>query len=145
AGRIAIETGTGANLNRGANMTEWLVWALSAVTGSPDREGGGTFNPRFLPPMEGALPARRGDPRARVESRPDAPRIVTGELPCAVLADEIEAGNIRALIVRLGNPALAIPGNERLRRALGRLELLVALDVVPTETTKLASHILPMA
>src|SRR5262249_62153990 len=127
------------------NLTEWLAWALSAVTGSLDREGGATFNPGFLRPMEDALPAGRGDLGARVARRPAAPRIVPGELPCAVLADEIEAGNIRALIVRLGNPALAIPGNERLRRALGRLELLFFLDVVPTETTKLASHILPMA
>jgi anaerobic selenocysteine-containing dehydrogenase len=145
AGRIAIETGTGTTMNRGANITEWLVWALSAVTGSLDREGGATFNPGFLRPMEDALPAGRGDLGDRVESRPDAPRIVTGELPCAVLADEIEARNIRALIVRLGNPALAIPGNDRVRRALAQLDLLVALDVVPTETTDLATHILPMA
>jgi anaerobic selenocysteine-containing dehydrogenase len=61
------------------------------------------------------------------------------------LADEIEAGNIRALIVRLGNPALAIPGSQRLRKAMERLDLLVALDVVPTETTRLATHVLPMA
>jgi anaerobic selenocysteine-containing dehydrogenase len=145
AGRIAIETGTGATMNRGANITEWLVWALSAVTGSLDRPGGATFNPGFLRPMEDALPAGRGDLGPRADSRPDAPRIVTGELPCAVLADEIDAGNIRALFVRLGNPALAIPGNERLRKALSRLDLLVALDVVPTETTRLATHVLPMA
>jgi anaerobic selenocysteine-containing dehydrogenase len=145
AGRVAVETGTGTTMNRSANVTEWLVWALSAVTGSLDREGGATFNPGFLRPMEDALPAGRGDLGDRVESRPDAPRIVTGELPCAVLVDEIEAGRIRALIVRLGNPALAIPGNDRLRRALARLDLLVALDVVPTETTELATHILPMA
>jgi anaerobic selenocysteine-containing dehydrogenase len=145
AGRVAIETGTGTTMNRGANLTEWLVWALSAVTGSLDREGGATFNPGFLRPMEHALPAGRGDLGARVDSRPDAPRIVTGEFPCAVLADEIESGNIRALVVRLGNPALNIPGNKRVREALRRLDLLVALDVVPTETTELATHILPMA
>jgi anaerobic selenocysteine-containing dehydrogenase len=144
AGRVAIETGTGTTMNPTANVTEWLVWALSAVTGSLDRAGGATFNPGFLRRLEDALPAGRGDLAPRTPSRPDAPRIVNGELPCAILADEIEAGALRALVVRLGNPALAIPGNERLRRALARLDLLVALDVVPTETTRLATHILPM-
>jgi anaerobic selenocysteine-containing dehydrogenase len=144
AGRVAVETGTGTTMNRTANVTEWLVWALSAVTGSLDRSGGATFNPGFLRRLEDALPAGRGDMAPRASSRPDAPRIVNGELPCAVLADEIESGSLHALVVRLGNPALAIPGNERLRRALSGLGLLVALDVVPTETTRLATHILPM-
>jgi anaerobic selenocysteine-containing dehydrogenase len=144
AGRVAIETGTGTSMNRSANLTEWLVWALSAVTGSLDRDGGATFNPGFLRPIEDALPSGRGDLGPRPPSRPDLPRIVNGELPCAALADEIEAGNIRALFVRLGNPALAIPGNARLRRALEQLDLLVAIDVHPTETTAVATHVLPM-
>lgn len=145
AGRVAIETGTGTTMNRSANLTEWLVWALSAVTGSLDRAGGATFNPGFLRPVEDALPSGRGDLGPRAASRPDVPRLVTGEMPCSVLADEIEAGALRALVVRLGNPALAIPGNDRLRTALAGLDLLVALDVVPTATTELASHILPIA
>ena len=61
AGRVAIETGTGTTMNRSANLTEWLVWALSAVTGSLDRAGGATFNPGFLRPIEDALPSGRGD------------------------------------------------------------------------------------
>jgi len=145
AGRVAIETGTGTTMNRSANLTEWLVWALSAVTGSLDRDGGATFNPGFLRPIEDALPSGRGDLGPRPPSRPDLPRIVTGEIPCAALADEIEAGHVRALFVRLGNPALAIPGNTRLRRAMEQLDLLVAIDVHPTETTDVATHVLPMA
>ena len=144
AGRVAIETGTGTTMNRSANLTEWLVWALSAVTGSLDRDGGAVFNPGFLRPIEDALPSGRGDLGPRPPSRPDLPRIVNGELPCAALADEIEAGHIRAMFVRLGNPALAIPGNARVREAFERLDLLVAIDVHPTETTALATHVLPM-
>ncbi len=144
AGRVAVETGTGTTMNRSANLTEWLVWALSAVTGSLDRPGGATFNPGFLRPLEDALPSGRGDLGARPVSRPDLPRIVNGEIPCAALADEIEAGHVRALFVRLGNPALAIPDNARLRRALESLDLLVAIDVHPTETTAVATHVLPM-
>jgi anaerobic selenocysteine-containing dehydrogenase len=144
AGRVAIETGTGVSMSRSANLTEWLVWALSAVTGSLDRPGGATFNPGFLRPMEDALPGGRGDLLPRAPSRPDVPRIVNGEMPCAVLADEIAAGRIRALFVRVGNPAMAIPGTAAVADALSRLELLVAIDARSTATTELATHVLPM-
>ena len=109
ARRIGIETGTGVSMGRSANLTEWLVWALAAVTGSLDREGGCTFNPGFLRAIEDAPPGGRGDLGPRPASRPDLPRIVNGELPCAALADEIDGGAVHALIVRMGNPALGDP------------------------------------
>ena len=65
-------------------------------------------------------------------------------MPCAVLADEIRAGHVRALVVRVGNPALAIAGQPALRDALAALDVLVAIDVRPTETTAVATHVLPM-
>jgi anaerobic selenocysteine-containing dehydrogenase len=145
ARRIGIETGTGVSMGRSANLTEWLVWALGAVTGSLDRAGGSTFNAGFLRALEDGLPGGRGDLGPRPPSRPDLPRIVNGEMPCAALADEIESGAVRALIVRMGNPALAIPDNERLARALASLDVLVAIDARPTQTTALATHVLPVA
>jgi anaerobic selenocysteine-containing dehydrogenase len=144
AGRVAVETGTGATMNRNANLTEWLVWALVAVTGSLDRSGGVTFNPGFLRRFEDAVPGGRGDLGPRPASRPDLPRLVNGEMPCAVLADEIRGGHVRALLVRVGNPAMAIAGQPALRDALAGLDLLVSIDVRPTETTALATHVLPM-
>jgi len=144
AGRLSIETGTGATMNRNANLTEWMAWALAAVTGSLDRPGGVTFNPGSLRRFEVAAPGGRGDLGDRPASRPDLPRLVNGEMPCAALADEIRAGHVRALLVRLGNPALAIAGQPALRDALAQLDLLVAIDVRPTETTALATHVLPM-
>lgn len=144
AGRVAIETGTGTTMNRSANLTEWLVWALAAVTGSLDRAGGVTFNPGFLRCLEDALPSGRGDLEARPKSRPDLPRIVNGEIPSAALVDEIDAGNVRALFVRVGNPAAALPDTARLRDVFKKLDLLVAIDVRTTETTELATHVLPM-
>ncbi len=144
AGRLSVETGTGATMNRAANLTEWLVWALLAVTGSLDRPGGVTFNPGSLRRFEDAVPGGRGDLGPRPASRPDLRRLVNGEMPCAALADEIRAGHVKALLVRVGNPALAIAGQPALREALAGLDVLVAIDVRPTETTALATHVLPM-
>ena len=145
AGRVSIETGTGVSMSRSGSLTEWLVWALSAVTGSLDREGGSTFNPGFLRAIENSLPGGRGDRLPPPPSRPDIPRVVNGEMPCAALADEIDSGAIRALIVRVGNPALAIPDTGRLSAALARLDLLVVIDARLNETARMATHVLPMA
>jgi len=59
------------------------------------------------------------------------------------MLDEIEAGNLRALVVFGGNPVSAFPNTERTRRALASLDALIVLDVVDTDTTALASHVLP--
>lgn len=145
AGRIAVETGTGVSMGRAGNVTEWLAWALAAVTGSLDRRGGVLFNPGFLRPLEGGVPGGRGDRRPGPASRPEVRRLVNGEIPCAALADEIGAGHVRALFVRGGNPVTAFPDTARTRAALSELELLVVADAVPTATTELATHVLPVA
>ena len=135
-----------STMSRSANLTEWLVWALARGHRQPrPRRAAATFNPGFLRAIEDALPGGRGDLGPRPASRPDLPRIVNGELPCAALADEIEAGAVRALIVRMGNPALAIPDPERIAGALGSLDLLVAIEAHPSQTTDVATHVLPVA
>jgi anaerobic selenocysteine-containing dehydrogenase len=77
-------------------------------------------------------------------SRPELPRRFD-EYPCAGLVDEIEAGNVRALLVVGGNPITALPDEERTRRALSALDVLVVVDVIETATTALATHLLPAA
>jgi anaerobic selenocysteine-containing dehydrogenase len=80
--------------------------------------------------------------RSRVSGKPE----FGGELPVAVLAEEIEAageGQIRALITSAGNPVLSTPGGPRLERALGTLDFMVSIDPYLNETTRLAHVILP--
>jgi anaerobic selenocysteine-containing dehydrogenase len=144
-GRVAAMTGTGATMARTATATEWLLWCLGVVTGSYEQPGGLWFNPGFMRcfdkrDLRPSPPQRLEFPRA--PSRPDLPGFY-GEYPCAALVDEIEAGNLRGLIVIGGNPANSLPGGERLDAALASLDLLAVIDVVETDTTALATHVLP--
>ena len=150
AGRLAVMCGTGITMSRDGVVAEWLRWALLVVTGSVDREGGMRCNQGWLFPLDdrrwprtvGGSDAPRADPGPA--SRPELARWL-GQHPCIALADEIERGPLRVLIVAGGSPLTAFPQPARLRAALERLDALVVLDVVESELTELASHVLPMA
>lgn len=143
-GRVSFQTGTGTTMSAVANLTEWLVWVLHIVTGSYDAPGGMWFQPGYLRRLDSAVHANSGIPVPKVgpRSRPELPTW-GDEYPCSALADEIEAGNLRVLVVFGGNPLTAFPNTERTRKALEKLDALIVLDVIDTETTKVATHVLP--
>jgi anaerobic selenocysteine-containing dehydrogenase len=145
AGTISALTGTGVSMGAHANVTEWLLWALHIITASYDRPGGMWFNPGYLSQLDTRTwsPAD-GTPGPGPASRPDLPRRF-GEYPCAALVPEIEAGNLRVLFVVGGNPLCALPGEDRLRAAFEELTALVVIDVIRTDTTDVATHVLPAA
>lgn len=145
AGRVAIETGTGVTMSATANLTQWLAWVLLIITDSMNRPGGMWFHPGFIQPLDTAplpvLPPEAlfaGGP----PSRPELSGFI-GEWPCAALADEIDAGNIRAFLNLGGNLVTAFPDENRLRPALQKLDVLATLDIIENETTALSTHILP--
>jgi anaerobic selenocysteine-containing dehydrogenase len=143
--RLAGQTGTGVTMSAGANATEWLLWALHVVTGSYDRPGGMWFHPGYLHNLDQrSFQATDAQPDPGPPSRPELPRR-WGEYPCAGMADEIEAGNLRALFVVGGNPVTSLPETARLREAFAKLDVLAVFDVVRTDTTALATHLLPCA
>jgi len=141
--RIGFASGTGASMNAAANITEWLGWALLGVTGSLDRPGGTIFSPGVLRPKEGKVQPALVDNGARAATMPDI-KPIYGGLPTAALADEIFAKNIRVLFIMGGNPALVFPESDKIRRALAEIEMLVVCDIRHTETTALASVVLPV-
>ncbi len=142
-GRVSALTGTGVSMSRTANVAEWLLWALHVVTDSYDQPGGMWFNPGYLLQLDTrTLAVSDGTPGAGPPSRPELPRRFD-EWPCAGLLSEIEAGNVQALFVVGGNPATAFPDATRTRAALAALDTLAVVDVLPTETTELATHLLP--
>ncbi len=155
-GRVAVLCGTGATMSRHGLLTCWLRWALVALSGSLDRVdglGGMRVNPGVLAPVRrtglGGAPERANSERPQrgingPKSRPEL-RHWQGQHPCAAMVDEIEAGHLRGLVVAGGNPLTAFPEASRVRKAMQRLEFLVVLDVVETDLTGLASHVLSVA
>lgn len=127
-------------------LTTCLIDILNALTGNLDREGGAMFP---LGAVDLAtLASRIGQTghfdrhRSRVRGLPE----FNNELPAVTLADEIETpgpGQVRALITHAGNPVLSLPNGARLRRAIEKLDLFIAIDIYRNETTRHAHLILP--
>jgi anaerobic selenocysteine-containing dehydrogenase len=138
AGTIACTSGTGPRMGPLPTLTQFLVYVLSVITGSIDRRGGSLVLGRGLSWGPPGVAAEAPGPASR-------PELTTwfGQAPCAALADEIEARNVRALLCFAGNPAVALPEHDRMLAALQGLEVLAVHDVVSTASSELATHVLP--
>jgi anaerobic selenocysteine-containing dehydrogenase len=146
AGRLALVAGTGVTFGRNALLTEWLRWVLLIVTGSLDRRGGMWFNPGWQYPLERQTQWAHSPPEGMLgpgpKSRAELPSVF-GQRPAIAIVDEIEARNLRALLVIGSNPLTAFPNPARTRAALASLDVLVSIDVVETPLSAMASHVLP--
>jgi len=141
----AAYTRTGVCTGSFGTLVNFLVDALNAITGNLDRPGGAVFG---NPPLSfDELGARFGmasyaTRRTRIGGLPE----VAGLMASAAMPEEITTpgpGQLRALIVGAGNPVLTTPGSAAVEAALAQLDLLVALDLYVTETSKHAHYILP--
>jgi formate dehydrogenase len=145
ARRAAVYGRTGSCLGRHGTLVSFLLDAVNVVTGNLDREGGAIFGTGPIE-IEGLLRLVGGDSydsyRSRIGQLPE----VLGQLPASVMAKEITTpgkDQIRALFVSSGNPVLSVPGGAELEHALGQLELMVAVDLYLTDTTRHADYVLP--
>ena len=59
------------------------------------------------------------------------------------ILEHIENGQTRAVLALRDNPLMSTPGQARTRAALEKLDLLVLIDEVLTDTAKLAHYVLP--
>jgi len=140
AGRVAIVTGTGTTMARRAYLTEWMAWSLMILTDSFDQPGGMWFNPGYYYRLDQRGPIKPVNVKG--PGVPSHPEILPfmGEWPSTVIPEEIEAGRLKALMVVGSDPATSLPHTERLHKALGELDVLLAFDTAPTGTTALATH-----
>ncbi len=136
----------GVSVQEFGGACQWLINVINTVTGNLDRPGGAMFTlPAFDPVTAPEALAPRGSFarwRSRVRGLPE----FSGELPVAVLAEEILTegdGQIKALVTHAGNPILSTPNGGQLDRALAQLEFMAAIDIYINETTRHAHIILP--
>jgi anaerobic selenocysteine-containing dehydrogenase len=127
-------------------LAGWLCYAINALTGHLDEPGGLMFTTPAVDPLAlgDVLGLAGGFARwtSRVSGKPE----FGGDLPMAVLTEEIETpgpGQIRALVTVAGNPVLSSPGGPRLERAIAGLDFMVSIDPYINATTRLAHVILP--
>ena len=139
-GRLGVST------QEFGGLCQWLINVLNIVTGNFDRPGGAMFTlPAFDPlTVPESIAPHGGFARwhSRVRKLPE----FSGELPVAVLAEEILTegpGQIKALVTCAGNPVLSTPNGRELDQALASLEFMVSLDLYVNETTRHAHIILP--
>jgi anaerobic selenocysteine-containing dehydrogenase len=145
--RGLASSGTGPSMAPRPNLSEHLILNLNTLCGRYNRAGEEVANPGVL---TGAREFReqamspfagfRMEPQSRIRGLGQ----VAGELPTAALADEILTpgdGQVRALIVMGGNPALSFPDQAKTERALSALELLVVVDPFETATARLAHYV----
>lgn len=140
----AFYCSTGVNMGGHGSLAFWLQECVNAMSGNLDRRGGTLVG-------RGIIDFAKFGVKKGLLVRDDRSRIgdfgsVNDAFPGGVLADEILTPGerqVRSLFVTGGNPLITMPNANRLRRAFQELELLVVLDVLPTETASLAHYVLP--
>lgn len=147
-------SGTGLHMARHQNLTITLVMILNALCGRYDRRGGLVRNEG---PLSFELPEDIGPVQIPLYPGPESRiRGIKGtlsflgfytEMPTNTLTDEILTpgeGQIRALIVVGGNPALVFPDEASTVRALQDLDLLVVNEHFMSATAQYAHYVLPV-
>lgn len=140
----ALYLSTGVNMGSHGSMAFWLQEVINLVSGNLDRRGGTLVG-------RGIVDFARFGKRTGVLLRSDRSRVggfqaVNDGFPGGTLSDEILTpgdGQVKALFVTGGNPLITMANAGRLREAFEKLELLVALDIQPSETARLAHYVLP--
>ena len=143
AASLAVFEDLGVQMAPHSTLCSWLeklIWALTGNFAKP----GAQYAATALVSLTGGTSAgaNRGDKRSPVVGA----RIITGLVPCNVIAEEILTDHpkrYRAMIVESGNPAHSLADSQRMREALAALECLVVVDVAMTETARLAHYVLP--
>jgi len=146
SGKCAVYGRMGTSTAPHGGLSSWLIEVINILTGNMDRPGGTAFaRPAHVP--DGSIP-KRGFATDRWRSRVSGAPETAGELPAAVLAEEITTpgnGQIRMLITIAGNPVVGAPESDRLDEALAQLDFMVSVDYYINETTRRANVILPPA
>ncbi|MFN0120257.1 MAG: molybdopterin-dependent oxidoreductase [Blastocatellia bacterium] len=122
-----------------------LIWILTGHFGRPGTNN--AFAPLIgLTSMSKGAGLSKDGRKAEKHSPVAGARIISGLIPCNIIPEEILTDHprrYRAMLIESGNPIHSLADSQRMRQALGSLELLVVIDVAMTETARLAHYVLP--
>lgn len=144
ANGAALYCSTGVNMGTNGSLAFWLQECINAISGNLDRKGGTLVSTGVID--FAAFGKKTGTLLSQNDSRIGDFQSVNDAMPGGILADEILTPGdrqIKALFVTGGNPLITMANSERLRDAFKELELLVVLDIQPSETASVATHVLP--
>ena len=135
---MAMFEDLGVQMNHHSTLISYLeklVWVLCGHFGKE----GAQYVPAYLQNIAGSGRSSRKTPVVK------AP-IISGMVPCNVIADEIltdHPDRYRAMLVESANPVHSLADSNRMREALRSMELVVAIDIAMTETAREADYVLP--
>jgi anaerobic selenocysteine-containing dehydrogenase len=145
AASVAVAEDLGIQMNLHSTLVSYLEKLVWLLTGNFGRVGT-QYAPSSLVPLGRVRRAEVADDDAGPRSPVAGARIVSGLVPCNVIADEIlsdHPARYRAMVVESGNPAHSLADSKRMREALAALDTVVVIDVFLTETARLADYVLP--
>ncbi len=148
AASVAVAEDLGIQMNRHSTLSSYLeklVWALTGNFAKPGAQYAFTSLVKLTAAARGDSIAGAGGGAGKVSPVAGA-RIISGLVPCNVIAEEILTDHpkrYRAMVVESGNPAHSLADSQRMRAALQALDTLVVIDVALTETARLAHYVLP--
>ncbi len=127
----------GLNQHTNSVQNNRAIMFVAAITGNWGRPGGTYFNMSSGNPVEANAPADR-------IVKPNRPRIRTSPTGWTEAMLTGEPYPLKALIAN-NNPMALWPEQERTRKALSALDLLVHIDLFQNETSAYADYVLPVA
>jgi formate dehydrogenase alpha subunit len=150
----------GNGITQHANGTDGVktISNLALLTGNIGRRGGGIYAlqrenngqgacdmgalPDFLPGYQSVADAQT---RRKFEEHWKAILPANPGLTALEIIEQAKEGKIKGLYIVGENPILSFPHSSLIAEALASLDFLVAQDMFPTETARLANVILPAA
>jgi formate dehydrogenase len=144
ASSVAVFEDLGVQMSLHSTLCSYLDKLLWMLTGNFANPGGQYAFSSLIPLAGGGSsgPRPQGGRRSPVAGAP----IITGLVPCNVIAEEIltdHPDRYRAMLIESANPVHSLADSPRMREALEALEFVVVIDVAMTETAQLADYVLP--
>jgi len=142
AERGCIRTDLGLEQTEHSTLNLYLAKLLFLLTGNLGKKGGNVFHTAFVPVIAHSKEPEEGGLTTKVTGMKEIGRLFPpNTLPLEIDTDHPD--RIRGLFVDSGNPAMTAADAQAMRAALGKLELLVVVDVAMTETAREAHYVLP--